>query len=165
MQNKSWFSLIEVLISAVIIAVWVFGIMRLASNNSSNINKIEKIKDMDQIAFDIKECLKSMDFTGILLNTWKTSINFWADNNECQTWSYNDDMSFSWILSEKTLEIASCKNWSNEDICQVWDSWSIRNSEYYWYFLAAGTPSVINFEVHVSDWMKIDKEYDFTLEK
>ncbi|MDD2565460.1 MAG: prepilin-type N-terminal cleavage/methylation domain-containing protein [Candidatus Gracilibacteria bacterium] len=99
MPNKAGFSLVEVLISAVILSVTIFGILRLTNNNTNQISIIERNKEIYEIYNDSSECLKSFG-TGYLItiNTSTQSLNFGDDNTKCLTGSYNSSLDFSGIL-------------------------------------------------------------------
>ena len=146
-NNRSWFTLVEVLVSALILSVTVFGILRLTNDNSQRINTIEKDKESNLIYSNTYECLKGWKYDYLSTLTSTVSINFWDDNTRCLTWTYDDALSFSWITFGK-----SDANWNMR-----WDE--------FWNYINVSTGSNL-VEIHetVSDW-GLKKEYDMKIYK
>ena len=139
MSNKG-FTLVEVLISALILSVTVFWILRLANNNAAQVWVLERNKLLNETIFNTRECLKSMDFDSLNALTSTVSINFWQDNNSCQTWSYNSDLSFSWIVYRSFID------WTESR----WD-------EIFSYIKVISWATMLDVENHVSDWINTKK--------
>lgn len=148
MPNKAWFSLVEVLISAVILSVTIFGILRLTNNNTNQISIIERNKEIYEIYNDSSECLKSF-WTGYLItiNTSTQSLNFWDDNTKCLTWSYNSSLDFSWILLKSFV--------GDEEV---------RWNEFWNYFTTSTWINYVQVTNYITDWTNT-KNFEFKIYK
>jgi prepilin-type N-terminal cleavage/methylation domain-containing protein len=138
--RTSGFTLVEVLISAVILSIVVFWILRLSGNNASQIGVLEKNRLMNETISSTRECLKSINYDTINALTSTASVNFGADNNWCQIWAYSADLSFSWIVFK-----------SYDDKGETW--W-----DEIWSYIKVNTwTAVMNIENYVSDWTNTKK--------
>ncbi|EKE28931.1 MAG: hypothetical protein ACD_2C00264G0016 [uncultured bacterium (gcode 4)] len=138
MSNKrAGFTLAEVLVSALILSITVFWILRLANNNSAQVWVIERNRLLNETIFNTRECLKSLDFDSLNALTNTVSVNFWIDNNWCQTWSYNSSLSFSWI---------SFKSWTGSRWEEIWS-----------YVKIGSWTNTLTVENSVSDWTNTKK--------
>lgn len=98
-KSKNWFSLVEIIIAWTILTVWVFWIYKLFWVNMSLLSNNETYTQAVNLEFPFKECLKNLWFSNF--NTYSSGnyfiINFWSGNLECNTWSYNNNYTFSWV--------------------------------------------------------------------
>lgn len=96
--NKA-FSLIEIIISTIILTIWVFGVYKLMWNNINLLSNSETYKEANSLYFPFKECLKSFWYDNLSsYNSWETFwVNFKENNMWCATWSYNNNFDFSWV--------------------------------------------------------------------
>ncbi|EKE26260.1 MAG: hypothetical protein ACD_4C00353G0002 [uncultured bacterium (gcode 4)] len=141
LNNKSGFTIIEVLMATLILWLTVFWILKLTNNNSLQVNNLNKQADMSLIFWNTKECMKSIWYNYFNSTIWITwSINFWIDNNWCYTWSYDSSLSFSWINIK----------WQDE-------YWSYYITSTWW----TNYLDVVNI---VSDWWS-ENSYDFKMYK
>jgi len=95
------FSLIEIIISTIILTIWVFWIYKLIWNNMNLLSNNENFITLNSLYNPFKECLKSIWYNSLSwsYNSWEIfSVNFSEDNLWCQTWSYNENLNFSWVL-------------------------------------------------------------------
>jgi hypothetical protein len=147
MLNKRGFTLIEVLVSAVILWITVFWILRLSTNNATQALMIEKNKEMSEIFYNTRECVKSFWYNYLNSMTGIVSVNFWADNNSCMTWSYDTRLSFPNIRLNSFL-----------DTKQVW-------SNDYWSYIktTAGTWNII-VNAYINNWNQ-ERSFSFTVYK
>lgn len=100
-KNKTWFSLIEVVVATSILTIWVFGIYKLIWNDLNLVSNTNTKKTANIIEKSLIECIKYFWKNTL---SWsynideKFSINFWNNLNWCFTWSYNTSYNFSWVL-------------------------------------------------------------------
>jgi len=100
-STKKAFSLIEVIISTVILTIWVFWVYKLIWSNMNLLSNNENYTQLNMLYKPLKECIKSIWYNSLSwsYNTWSWfSINFWNNNLWCFTWSYNDNLNFSWVI-------------------------------------------------------------------
>jgi len=146
MKNKSGFTLIEVLTASLVIWLTIFWVLRLVNNNITQVNILEWEKDKNLIFLNTKECTKLLWFSYLntLVWTW-ISINFWDDNTWCFTWSYNTNLSFSWV------KIKSFDNDNNQ------------TENEYWSYILVSTWEIlkyVNIENTITDW-RYEKKLNF----
>lgn len=131
-KNNIWFTLIEIIVSTIILSVWVFGIYKLLSINTNNLNNWENLNQSKKLITNTEECIKSIWYNYFYNSsqTWY-SFNFWNDNNWCFTWDYNsstwiflDNKNYfiKWTISSKdtnkiVFDLSSETDWINT---QTW---------------------------------------------
>lgn len=89
------FTLIEIIISTMILTWGVFGIYKLLTINTNNLNNYDNLSQANTMFINMQNCIKSIwfnNFTGGV----DYSFNFWTNNNWCFTWSSN-----SWVILDK----------------------------------------------------------------
>lgn len=97
--SKSWFSIIEVVISSIILSLSVFWIYKLIAENNKIIDNSNNYLDANILLTNLTSCieniwfdsLKSSDFTS---QTW----SFYFQNSltwKCMTWTYNSNYTFN----------------------------------------------------------------------
>lgn len=146
-RNKYWFTLIEVLVASMILAVVVFGILRLMNNNSKQWINIEKNNEMYDVYNNSLECIKSFWFNYLSWVTSAQSVNFWSNYDSCLTWSYDNNLSFSWV------EIKSYFDWQ--------PAWS---NNYWIYFTTNTGSNFVDINTHISNWT-ITKNFNYKMYK
>ena len=100
-NSKNAFSIIEIIISASILTIWVFWVYKLIWNNMNYIANNENLLQQNMLYTPFRECIKSIWYDSLSwsYNYWDSfSINFWNDHMWCLTWSYNNTYDFSWVL-------------------------------------------------------------------
>lgn len=99
-RNKLAFSLIEIMVSTIILTVWLFGIYKLIWSNMLLLSNNETFVTAKTLNIPFRECLKSKSsdlFTASYISWSELSVNFWNDLLGCNLWSYNSLYTFSWI--------------------------------------------------------------------
>lgn len=134
LKNKTWFSLIEVIISALLLSVVVFSILRLSNNNSNQGILLEKNNLLNEIFFSSRECIKSLWYDNLISKSWTSSLNFGIWNTECIVWAYNADLSFTWIILKNYYD------WS-----EVWED------EFWTYFNTLSWTNYVNINQFTTD--------------
>lgn len=99
-KSKKGFSIIEAVVSTIILTIWVFWIYKLIWNNMNLLSNNETYITMSTLAKNFKECSNYFWYDSLSsYSSWDIfSVNFWNDNNWCFTWSYNNDFYFSWVI-------------------------------------------------------------------
>lgn len=94
------FSLIEIIISVIILTLWVFWIYKLIGNNMWLLWHNTTKWTMYTLNTNIKECLTSFWYNNLQsYNTGTTfSIYFWTDYTWCFLGTYDNNFSFTWIV-------------------------------------------------------------------
>lgn len=97
--SKKGFSIIEAIVSTIILTIWVFWIYKLIWNNMNLLSNNETYITMLTLWKNFKECSKYFWYNNLSsYSSWDLfSVNFWVDNNWCFTWSYDNDFYFSWV--------------------------------------------------------------------
>lgn len=145
--NNNWFTLVEVMIATIIISITVFWVLRLSNTNSNQVTIVEKNKEIFDIFQNTKACIKSFWINYLKNVSAKESINFWKNNNTCQTWSYDINNSFSWVVLKNYYGITE----SNPN-------------EYFIYYTATSLGSWVQIKENISN-TEINKDFDFVILK
>lgn len=122
-KNNNAFTLVEIIISTIILSIWVFWVYKLLSTNLANLSNFENIKQSKNLIINTKECIKSLWFNTFYSSS-QTNYNFsfWNDNKWCLIDSSavkldnkdyfisgeitsKDTNKITWILSSKTDSI------------------------------------------------------------
>lgn len=99
--SHSWFSIIEVVISSIILSLSVFWIYKLIAENNKIIDNSNNYLDANILLTNLTSCieniwfdtLKTSDFTS---QTW----SFYFQNSltwKCMTWTYDTNYTFTWV--------------------------------------------------------------------
>lgn len=139
-SSKKAFSIIEIIISASILSIWVFWVYKLIWNNMNYIANNENLLQLNMLYNPFRECIKSIWYNSLSwsYNSGDTfSIHFWPDNMWCLTGTYNKTYDFSgvmidhqeyflfWKVSEKSSwEMKSELNIYNPLNGYLFNSWS-----------------------------------------
>lgn len=97
--SNSWFSIIEVVISSIILSLSVFWIYKLIAENNKIIDNSNNYLDANILLTNLTSCIeniwfdsfKSSDFTS---QTW----SFYFQNSltwKCMTWTYDTNYTFN----------------------------------------------------------------------
>lgn len=100
-KNLNWFSIIEIIISTVILTMWVFWVYKLIGNNMSYISNNENLLQQNLLYAPMRECIKSIGYDTLSgsYNSWDSfSINFWDNQMWCFTGSYDANYDFTWVV-------------------------------------------------------------------
>lgn len=136
-NTKKAFTLVEIIISTIILTTGVFAIYSLLTINSNNLNNYDTLITSKDLFENMQECIKKIWITWFSSSQTWYSFNFWIDNNLCLTWSYNTSLSFSGVkLDNKEYFLYwitdfSKKNWQlfveESSIVKQEKSFTLRN--------------------------------------
>jgi hypothetical protein len=131
------FTLIEIIISTIILTGWVFGIYKLLSINTNNLNNYDNQFQINSLFGNMQECIKSIWYSWF--SAWISSFNFWTDNKWCFTWIYDSALSFSWVRLD--------------------------NKDYFLYWSASVSSNQIDWQLFIEEVSTKKQEKDFVLYK
>jgi hypothetical protein len=103
MKNKSnrAFSIIEVVVSSIILSLSVFWIYKLIAENNRIIDNSNNYLDANLLINNMISCIDNIWFDSLKASSFATSTgSFYFENSltwKCLTWNYNSDYSFSWV--------------------------------------------------------------------
>lgn len=141
MKEKKAFTLVEIIISTIILTWGVFAIYKLLSINTNNLNNYDNLSQANNMFINIQECIKSIWFN--YFTGWiDYSFNFGNNNNNnnwCFTWNYDPTLNFSWVI--------------------------IDNREYFLYWSWIWASEKINWQLFVKESSLSEQKKDFTLYK
>lgn len=103
-KNPSGFTLLEVMIAASILTIWVFGIYKMISSNMLLLANAEQKQEMTRLFDPFSECLSHIwydSLSGSFASETILSFNFWEKNLDCMIGNYSTDYSFSGVTSGK----------------------------------------------------------------
>lgn len=132
------FTLVEIIISTIILTWWIFSIYKLLTINTNNLNNYDNLEQTRNIFINMQECIKSIWFDNITGST-NYSFNFGTNNSWCFTWSYNPSLNFSWV--------------------------TIDNKEYFLYWSWIKSSDKIDFELFIKESSLSTQNEKFTLYK
>lgn len=158
-KNKYWFSLVEIIIAASILTIWVFGVYKMLWINIMMVSNHNMKSQNNILLSNMTECLNAIWYDSLSwsYNIWSGfSINFWNSYTWCLTWSYDTNYTFSWVYLE---------NWS-----QTWSNYYLfgkvvwKNSNFIklelniyspetWYMFATGSSD----NIWTWTWLTITK--------
>lgn len=137
-DNKKAFSLIEVVVSAIILSLTVFWVYKLIAENNKIINNSNNYLDANMLIANAISCIENM---------WDSLIT----NYSTQTWSFYFENTLTW----------KCMTWSY-DSNFTFNSVKLNNIDYYLYWkINSFWTDFVNWNIWVysdSTW-KIEKEY------
>lgn len=139
MQNKKAFTLVEIIISTIILTAGVFGIYKLLSINTNNLNNYDNQFQIESLFSNIQECIKSIWYNSFSSTQTWYSFSFWTDNKWCFTWAYNTSLDFSWVILD--------------------------NREYLLYWSALLSTNKIDWQLFVKEASSSGQTRNFTLYK
>ncbi|MDD5213895.1 MAG: hypothetical protein PHG82_05705 [Candidatus Gracilibacteria bacterium] len=99
-KSKNAFSIIEIIISTIILTIGVFGVYKLIGNNMNYIANNENLLQLNMMYNPLRECIKYIGYnslSGSYNSGDNFSINFGQDNTECLTGSYNNTYDFTGV--------------------------------------------------------------------
>lgn len=116
-KNNSWFTLVEIIVSTIILMIWVFSVYKLISSNFSTIESMWNNLTSTSLLLNSKECLKNIWYTNLESKANQFFLDFWINYNECNISVFDNTFSSSWMLIDnKEYYIVSTKTswpWSN----------------------------------------------------
>ena len=65
-KNVSAFTLVEVLVAGAVLGAVVFAVLRMSTNNAHQVDLIESEKARQLTEYNIKQCILSLGYTGII---------------------------------------------------------------------------------------------------
>lgn len=99
--NRAWFSIIEVVISSIILSLSVFGIYKLIAENNKLINNSNNFLDANILLTNSITCLENIWFDNLQTSNFNSQIwSIYFENSltgKCSTWTYDSDYSFTWV--------------------------------------------------------------------
>lgn len=100
MRNyKKAFSLIEVIVSAMILSLSVFWIYKLIAENNRIINNSDNFLDANILLTNITNCIENIGYDNFNLSSFKTQTwSFYFQNSltgKCMTWTYDTNYTFN----------------------------------------------------------------------
>jgi prepilin-type N-terminal cleavage/methylation domain-containing protein len=102
--SQRGFTLIEILIASLILSSVFFAILKIISNNHTQINLLRQSKTMDHLFLSSKACIQSFGYNTVTQITQTQSLNFGPDNLWCFTGAYNTNLSFTGITFRNTYD-------------------------------------------------------------
>lgn len=130
-QTKKWFSLVEVVISAIILSLTVFWIYKLIAENNKVINNSNNYLDANLLLSNITNCIENFGFDSMKASSMNTSTwSFYFDSNsltwKCMTWNIdsspiklnNLDYYLYWKIEEKNDKFLKWILWVKND--SIW---------------------------------------------
>lgn len=99
--NKSWFSLIEVIVSAIILSITVFWVYKLIAENNKIITNSNNYLDANILLNNISNCLENFWFNNLINSNFNSQIwSIYFENSltwKCMTWTYDVNLTFTWV--------------------------------------------------------------------
>lgn len=98
-NTKKAFTLIEILVSCIILTIWVFWVYKLIWVNLVLLSNQQKLENMQILEKWFKKCLEKIWYNNLnSFSSWSNfSLNFWDNDNFCVLWNYDENFSFTWI--------------------------------------------------------------------
>jgi len=142
-NSKSWFSLLEVVVSSIILSLSVFGIYKLIAENNRIIDNSNNYLDANILITNMISCIENIWFDNLKASSFATLTgSFYFENTltwKCLTWNYYSDYSFSWVKLNNLdyyLYWKIITSWTDSLIWKLWiynDSvWKIEKDYTMW---------------------------------
>lgn len=97
--NKRAFSIIEVVVSSIILSLSVFWIYKLIAENNKILNNSNNFLDANILITNITSCIENIWFDTLKTSTFNTlTWSFYFENSltwKCMTWTYDTDYTFN----------------------------------------------------------------------
>ncbi|NDK08217.1 hypothetical protein EOM39_03125 [Candidatus Gracilibacteria bacterium] len=97
--NKRAFSIIEVVVSSIILSLSVFGIYKLIAENNKILNNSNNFLDANILITNITSCIENIGFDTLKTSTFNTLTgSFYFENSltgKCMTGTYDTDYTFN----------------------------------------------------------------------
>lgn len=103
MKNKSCrgFSIIEVVVSSIILSLAVFWIYKLMAENNRIIDNSNNYLDANLLVTNMISCIENIWFDTLKTSNFNTQTwSFYFENTltwKCMTWIYYSNYTFSWV--------------------------------------------------------------------
>lgn len=141
--NKRAFSIIEVVVSSIILSLSVFWIYKLIAENNKILNNSNNYLDANILITNISNCIENIWFDTLKASNFDTQTwSFYFENSltwKCMTWTFNTNYAFSWVKLnwlDYYLYWKIKTEWTNNLIWNIWvynDSvWKIEKEYTLW---------------------------------
>lgn len=141
--NKRAFSIIEVVVSSIILSLSVFWIYKLIAENNKILNNSNNFLDANILITNITSCIENIWFDTLEASDFNTNTwSFYFKNSltwKCMTWIYDTNYTFSWVKLNNLDYYLYWKiktKWTNNLIWNIWvynDSvWKIEKEYTLW---------------------------------
>ncbi len=101
-KSKNAFSIIEVVVSSIILSLSVFWIYKLIAENNKLINNSNNFLDANILITNSITCLENFWFDNLKSSNFNSQIwSIYFENTltgKCLTWTYDSDYSFTWVI-------------------------------------------------------------------
>ncbi len=124
LNKKSGFSLIEVVVSSIILSLTVFWVYKLIAENNKIINNSNNYLDANMLISNTISCIENLSWS--LYPTFTNTWSFYFENTltwRCMTWSYNTNYNFSWVTLNNIdfkLYWKIITSWSDYNDWNIW---------------------------------------------
>lgn len=99
--SKSWFSILEVVVSSIILSLSVFWIYKLMAENNRIIDNSNNYLDANLLTTNIMSCIENIWFDTFKNSNYDSQTwSFYFQNSltgKCMTWTYDTDYTFTWV--------------------------------------------------------------------
>jgi hypothetical protein len=100
-NNKSGFSIIEVVVSSIILSLSVFWIYKLIAENNKLINNSNNFLDANILLTNSITCLENIWFDNLKSSNFDSQTwSLYFENSltgKCLTWTYDTNYTFTWV--------------------------------------------------------------------
>lgn len=142
-NNKLWFSIIEVVVSSIILSLSVFGIYKLIAENNKLINNSNNFLDANILLTNSITCLENIWFYNLKSSNFNSQIwSLYFENTltgKCLTWTYDTNYTFTWVKLNNLdyyLYAKITSSWSNFLNWNLWvfseSIWKIEKNWVMW---------------------------------
>lgn len=100
MKNSSikGFSLVEIIVSTIILTIGVFWVYKLIGNNMALLWKNETILTMKTLEKNLQQCILYLSENGSNFTGSGFSIYFWDDLLWCEKWTFEENYNFTGVV-------------------------------------------------------------------
>lgn len=142
--NRAWFSIIEVVISSIILSLSVFWIYKLIAENNKLINNSNNFLDANILLTNSITCLENFWFDNLKSSSFNSSIwSIYFEDSfltwKCLTWTYDSNYTFTWVELNNLkyyLYANITDSWSNYLDWNLWvyneSVWKIEKNRKMW---------------------------------
>lgn len=110
-RSTKGFSLVEIIISTIILTIGVFWVYKLIANNMSLLWKNETLLTMKTLEKSLEECLLYFSKEWIDLSGTGFSVYLWNDLLWCEKWEFSENYLFTGVLiNDETFYLYGKKN-------------------------------------------------------
>jgi hypothetical protein len=142
-NSKSGFSIIEVVVSSIILSLSVFWIYKLIAENNKLINNSNNFLDANILLTNSITCLENIWFDNLKSSSFNTTTrSLYFENSltgKCLTWTYDTSYTFTWVKLNNLdyyLYWIITSSWSNYLDWNLWvyneSVWKIEKNWKMW---------------------------------